>query len=75
MVWNASPRLSARSPEWVAKGGTFVVLPAEARAGVEANEAKPSAFPTPDMLTGKKMAYNDVLQFARKQLADRSGQP
>ena len=29
-----------------------------------------SGWPTPDMQTGKKMAYNEVLQFARKLLAD-----
>jgi len=33
-----------------------------------ADQAPASDFPTPDMLTGKKMAYNDVLQFARKLL-------
>ena len=34
----------------------------------EADQAPACEFPTPDMLTGKKMAYNDVLQFARKLL-------
>jgi hypothetical protein len=29
-----------------------------------------SRFPTADMLTGKKMAFNEVLQFARSLLAD-----
>jgi hypothetical protein len=28
------------------------------------------AFPTADMLTGKKMAFNEVLQFTRTLLAD-----
>jgi hypothetical protein len=37
---------------------------------IEAAEEPPSAFPTKDMLTGKKMAYNEVLQFARRLLAD-----
>jgi hypothetical protein len=32
---------------------------------LEADRASPSGFPTADMLTGKKMAYNDVLQYAR----------
>jgi hypothetical protein len=35
----------------------------------EADKAPDSDFPTPDMLTGKKMAFNDVLQYARKLLA------
>jgi hypothetical protein len=34
----------------------------------EANKAPASNWPTPDMQTGKKMAYNDVLQFARNLL-------
>jgi hypothetical protein len=38
------------------------------RKWAEANEAPASDFPTPDMLTGKKMAYNDVLQYARTLL-------
>ena len=42
---------------------------------LEADKAPAGAFPTADMLTGKKMAYNDLLQFVRKQLAERSGQP
>ena len=33
---------------------------------VEANQPQASTWPTPDMQTGRKMAYNDVLQFARK---------
>lgn len=40
---------------------------------IEAAEEPPSAFPTQDMLTGKKMAYNEVLQFARKLLVDAKG--
>jgi hypothetical protein len=32
----------------------------------EADRPAASTFPTPDMLTGKKMASNDVLQFARR---------
>ena len=39
----------------------------------EANRSMPSGWPTPDMQTGKKMAYNDVLQFARRLLADAKG--
>ncbi len=35
---------------------------------VEANQPQPSTWPTPDMQTGRQMAYNDVLQFARKLL-------
>jgi hypothetical protein len=35
---------------------------------LEANQAPASAWPTPDMLTAKKMAYNDVLQYARTLL-------
>jgi hypothetical protein len=38
----------------------------------EANQAPSAAWPTPDMLTGKKMAYNDVLQFARKLLGENA---
>jgi hypothetical protein len=37
----------------------------------ETDRASGSAWPTPDMLTGKKMAYNDVLQYARKLLGER----
>ena len=40
---------------------------------IEAAEEPASAFPTRDMLTGKKMAYNEVLQFARKLLAGDAG--
>jgi hypothetical protein len=36
----------------------------------EANKTADSDFPTPDMLTGKTMAYNDVLQYARKLLGE-----
>jgi hypothetical protein len=32
---------------------------------IEADRASPSRFPTADMLAGKKVAYNDVLQYAR----------
>ena len=35
---------------------------------VEANEASSQAWPTPEMQTGRKMAYNDVLQYARELL-------
>jgi hypothetical protein len=38
----------------------------------EANQPPVSSFPTADMLTGKKMAYNDVLQHARKLLDEGS---
>jgi len=37
----------------------------------ETDRAPASDFPTPDMLTGKKMAYNDLLQFARKLLGEQ----
>lgn len=40
---------------------------------VEADQASPSGFPTADMLTGKKMAYNEVFQFVRKLMAERDG--
>ncbi len=36
----------------------------------EADKPLPTDWPTPDMLTGKKMAYNDVLQQARRMLAE-----
>jgi hypothetical protein len=36
----------------------------------EANQAPASDWPTPEMQTGRKMAYNDVLQHARKLLAE-----
>lgn len=39
----------------------------------EADRPVPSGWPTPDMQTGKKMAYNDVLQFARQLLANAKG--
>jgi hypothetical protein len=32
---------------------------------IEADRASPSRFPTAEMLTEKRMAYNDVLQYAR----------
>jgi len=32
----------------------------------EADKAPPTEWPTPDIWLGEKMAYNDVLQFARK---------
>jgi hypothetical protein len=38
----------------------------------EADRPPASSFPTPDMLTGKKMAYNDVVQFARKLLDEKA---
>jgi hypothetical protein len=38
----------------------------------EADKAPAGDWPTPDMLTGKKMAFNDVLQFARKLLGEAS---
>ena len=34
----------------------------------DANRPITSDFPTPDMQTGRKMAYNDVLQYARTLL-------
>ena len=34
----------------------------------EADQTPTSEWPTPDIQTGKKMAYNDVVQFARKLL-------
>ena len=34
----------------------------------EADKPPASGFPTPDMLTGKKMAFNEVLQHARTLL-------
>jgi hypothetical protein len=39
---------------------------------IEAAEESPSGFPTADMLTGKKMAYNEILQFARRLLAEQA---
>ena len=42
---------------------------------VEADRLPDGTFPTADMLTGKKMAYNDVLQFARRLQADIAGKP
>ena len=37
---------------------------------IEADRASPSRFPTAEMLTGKKVAYNDVLQYARTILEE-----
>jgi hypothetical protein len=37
----------------------------------EADESPASQWRTPDMQTGKKMAYNDVLQFVRTLLAEK----
>ena len=37
----------------------------------EADRPVTSGWPTPDMQTGQKMAYNDVLQFARTLLGNR----
>lgn len=39
----------------------------------EADKQLPTSFPTQDMLIGKKMAFNELLQFARKLLAERGG--
>jgi hypothetical protein len=36
----------------------------------EADKSPAADFPTPDMLTGKKMAFNEVLQYARKLLGN-----
>jgi hypothetical protein len=36
----------------------------------EADKPQASSFPTADMQTGRKMAYNDVLQYARTLLAE-----
>ncbi len=38
----------------------------------EANQPQTSTWPTPDMQTGRKMAYNDVLQFARTLFTESS---
>ena len=37
----------------------------------EADKAPPAEWPTPDMWVGKKMAYNNVLQYARKLLQEK----
>jgi hypothetical protein len=34
----------------------------------EADKPVASGWPTPELQTGKRMAYNDVLQYARKLL-------
>jgi hypothetical protein len=39
----------------------------------EANRAPASDWPPPDMQTGKKMAYNDVVQFVRQLLSVPKG--
>jgi hypothetical protein len=39
----------------------------------EANQAPPSDWLTPDVQTGRKMAYNDVLQHARTLLTEKEG--
>jgi hypothetical protein len=36
----------------------------------EADKAPASDWPTPDMQTGKKMAFNEVLQYARRLLSE-----
>jgi hypothetical protein len=36
----------------------------------EVDQAPASAWPTPDMQTGKKIAYNDALQCARTLLGE-----
>jgi hypothetical protein len=36
----------------------------------EADQVPASGWPTPDIQTGKKMAYNDVLQFVRTLIAE-----
>jgi hypothetical protein len=38
----------------------------------ETDKLPPSEWPTPDMRTGKKMAFNEVLQFARKMLDEKA---
>jgi hypothetical protein len=39
---------------------------------VEADKALPTPYETPDMKTGSKIAYNNVLQYARALLAECS---
>ena len=39
---------------------------------MEADQPPKSGWPTSDMLTGKKMAFNEVLQFARKLMNEIS---
>ena len=39
---------------------------------VEADQPPKSDWPTPDMRTGMKMAFNEVLQHARKLLSEAS---
>lgn len=45
----------------------------------ESDQRPPSGFPNADMLTGKKMAYNDVIQFVRREMielgCERAGPP
>lgn len=38
----------------------------------EADQEPASSFPNQDMLPGKKMAFNEVLQYARKLLSEAS---
>lgn len=38
----------------------------------EADAHPVSDWPNPDMLTGRKMGYNDVLQYARKLLEKKT---
>ncbi len=39
---------------------------------VEADQPRGSTWPTPEIRIGRKMAYNDVLQFARKLISETS---
>ena len=39
---------------------------------VEADQPQGSTWPTPEIQIGRKMAYNDVLQFARKLFSETS---
>jgi hypothetical protein len=38
----------------------------------EANQPPKSDWPTPDMRTGQKMAFNEVIQYVRKLLSEAS---
>ena len=40
---------------------------------LEAEEAPATPYDAPGTKTGRKMAYNDVLQFARRMQADEKG--
>lgn len=42
---------------------------------VVANKAAEAAYPTPDTQLGKKMAYNDVMHFARSLLIAGDSDP